>query len=139
MSNYYKYNITKYDYNIDIIISKYVIQISYKEHIIIFKKIKIWNNNNRFIITDNDKITVLHPVIENDTKQLYKHMLGAFYHIHPTLTDKYLLFLFISILSLKHYPLLTKKFKLFWNNDYIHENYKLLTYKLNYENIDVMR
>ncbi len=66
-------------------------------------------------------------------------MLGAFYHIHPTLTDKYLLFLFISILSLKHYPLLTKKFKLFWNNDYIHENYKLLTYKLKYENIDVMR
>jgi len=139
MSKYYKYNITKYNYNIDIIIiSKYIIQISYNDQIIIFKKNKIWNNNTRFIITDNDKITVLHPIIKTDTKKCYKHMLGAFYHINPNLNDKYLLFLFISILSFKEYPILTKKFKIFWNNNYINENYKLLTYKLKYENIDIM-
>ena len=139
MNAFYKYNIIKYDYNINIIISKYLIQIFYKEQIIYIKKSRIWNNQKRFIITNNDKITILHPMISKNSKLLYKHMIDAFHHIDPFLTEHDILFLFISILSLNNYPMITKKFRVLWQNQLIIENCKLLTYKLNYEKITIIK
>jgi hypothetical protein len=135
----YKYNINQYNYNIDIIISKYKIQIYHNEKVIIIKKTQIWNGQYRYIIMNNDKITVLHPIIKKDQLQLYKHILSAFKHIYPFFNESDLLVLFISILSLKDYHTITKKFYIFWDNIHIKENFKLLTYKLEYEKISIMK
>jgi len=134
----YKYNINQYGYNIDIIISNHKIQIYYKNEIIIIKKIKIWNRQSRFVIMNYDKITVLHPIVKNDSKALYKHTLSAFKHIDTLLNENKLLCLFIAILSLKDYPIISTKFNIFWNNPYIIENHKLLLYKFKYDNIIII-
>ena len=135
----YKYSIIQYNYHINIDISKNKIQIFYNTQTIIIKKTKIWNGQNRFMIMNYDKITVLHPLVKKDTRQLYKHTLSAFNHIDPFLNENKLLCLFIAILSLKEYPVITKKFHIFWNNPYIIENHKLLLYKFKYENIIILK
>jgi hypothetical protein len=91
------------------------------------------------MIMNYDRITVLHPLVKSNTKQLYKHTLAAFNHIDPFLDENKLLCLFIAILSLKEYPIITKKFHIFWSNPYIIENHKLLLYKFKYENIIILK
>ena len=135
----YKYSIIQYNFHIDIVISKNKIQIYHNNETIIIKKTKIWNGQNRFMIMNYDRITVLHPLVKNDTKQLYKHTISAFKHIDPFLNENKLLCLFIAILSLKEYHVITKKFHIFWNNQHIIENHKLLLFKFKYENIIILK
>jgi len=135
----YKYSIIRYNYHIHITISKYKIEFQYNNTFIIIKKCKIWNGQSTFFIMNNHNISVLHPIIKNNSKELYKQTLSSFKHIDPKLNEKKLLGCFIAILSLQEYPNVTKKFNVFWNNQYIIENYKLLLYKFNFENIIVLK
>ena len=131
------YNIIKYDYNIEISLTKTTINIQNlkKSVSILITLSPIWDGKKRFIISNNnyESITVLHPIVETDPVEMCKHLISAFKNIIPDFCEIDLLYLFDAILSLSDYIEISNKFSLLWNNKYIKSKYKLLKNKKKYD------
>jgi len=127
-----KYNIIKPDYLLEISLAKETIKITnIKKHISIYLYIIHTWEQSQFMVSDSvfDKLTVLNSCVMEKSYHMCTHLISAFQHIIPNITDDDMLYLFNALLSLKDYPILARKFKKIWENNIILCQYKIFKYK----------
>ena len=126
------YNIVKCDYNISIQLTAYSIKISFLDQTIFITVPRVWDGHKRYIITNEttNKTTVLHKVVYTNQLAMYNHFIEAFQYIIHQFSSKHLLYVLKTILSLRSYPILARKFHYIWENPLFKTKYKLLKYTL---------
>ena len=129
------YTINKLDYTLDITITVNSVLIKNQQTSILITVPNVWDGKKRFILSNDSlsKTTVLHPIVETNPIEMYRHLYYTFQHIIPNFSQNHQLYLYNAIVSLKKYPKITYKFSLLWENHPIQSKYKLLKYKIKQE------
>jgi hypothetical protein len=130
------YNIVNYDYNITIQLTTHLVKIRFDDQSIYITVPRIWDGHKRYIITNEttDRTTVLHQVVFTNQLAMYNHFIEAMQHIIHKFSSHHLLYILKTILSLRNYPILTRKFHHIWENPLFTTKYKLLKYKIKQHN-----